>query len=337
MEEGTYGRVAKYGNYAIKQFKDIDPDHGVEQNMIREMMVYTRCGGKEGICDGRFRMLGDSIELVMEQGTCDLEDYCYQLEREKRVRGFMTILRKICIGVWNLHQEGFVHRDIKPNNIIICKDKSIKLIDFGFSNEQHMATSDYEFSESLVFKDETISFKSDVCQIGSTMLFFLKRKYYNLQNIYNRLDTLNIPDEFARIIEHMIDKDVEKRISMEGLLELLNISPEYTPKTITPTIKPNKEYENLEEVLDSVCSLRLRMRKKTLDQIELMMEYVHDTFVREYGWVFTMRACTLIASKMYEGSYLIPSEITKDKEECTRLLTLEKKILERLEFLIPLS
>ncbi len=36
-------------------------------------------------------------------------------------------------GIEEIHQSGFVHRDIKPDNIILTKDYKIKLIDYGFT------------------------------------------------------------------------------------------------------------------------------------------------------------------------------------------------------------
>lgn len=43
------------------------------------------------------------------------------------------ILVNILKAIKWLHSTGLVHNDIKPTNIMISKDLSIKLIDFGFS------------------------------------------------------------------------------------------------------------------------------------------------------------------------------------------------------------
>ena len=37
-------------------------------------------------------------------------------------------------SVYYLHKNGFAHRDIKANNLLLDKNFNLKLIDFGFSS-----------------------------------------------------------------------------------------------------------------------------------------------------------------------------------------------------------
>ena len=45
----------------------------------------------------------------------------------------LDIVSCICRGLVALHESGIVHRDIKPDNIIISNDNSVKIIDFNIS------------------------------------------------------------------------------------------------------------------------------------------------------------------------------------------------------------
>lgn len=44
-----------------------------------------------------------------------------------------TILYNILIGVRHLHQSGVLHWDLKPANILLKEDCTIKICDFGLS------------------------------------------------------------------------------------------------------------------------------------------------------------------------------------------------------------
>jgi len=49
------------------------------------------------------------------------------------VPGRLELIRTVCTAVQYAHQNLVVHRDIKPNNILVTSDGTLKLVDFGIS------------------------------------------------------------------------------------------------------------------------------------------------------------------------------------------------------------
>ena len=60
-----------------------------------------------------------------------ITDYCrsHKLPLVEKVQLF----RQVCAAVQHAHQKLVVHRDLKPNNILVTKDGTVKLLDFGIA------------------------------------------------------------------------------------------------------------------------------------------------------------------------------------------------------------
>ena len=73
----------------------------------------------------------DGLFFTMEivEGV-DLARHCAGPERASRARDALSQLANV---VGYLHAHGIVHRDLKPANVLVTRDGSLKLLDFGVS------------------------------------------------------------------------------------------------------------------------------------------------------------------------------------------------------------
>jgi serine/threonine-protein kinase len=85
----------------------------------------------------------------------------------------LLVFRMVATGLNAMHQQGFVHCDMKPNNILISKTGSIKIIDLGQSckigtiKSRIQGTPDYIAPEQVLRK--ALGPKTDIFNLGATM------------------------------------------------------------------------------------------------------------------------------------------------------------------------
>lgn len=92
----------------------------------------------------------------------------------------LLIFRIVATGLNAMHQKGFVHCDMKPNNILINKSGAIKIIDLGQSckigttKARIQGTPDYIAPEQVQRKE--LGPKTDIFNLGATMYWALTGK-----------------------------------------------------------------------------------------------------------------------------------------------------------------
>ncbi|MFF7446602.1 MULTISPECIES: protein kinase [unclassified Streptomyces] len=78
--------------------------------------------------------LDGAVVLVMERAERNLRQLLEE-EGEVPTATGERILTEICEGLAHLHSEGWVHGDLKPDNVLLMADGSVRLSDFGLSGQ----------------------------------------------------------------------------------------------------------------------------------------------------------------------------------------------------------
>lgn len=149
------------------------------------------------------------------------------------------IIRQVALALEYTSRQGFVHRDVKPSNVMLSSDGEVKLLDLGLARIQFaedgrhemtgtgeaMGTADYMAPEQ-VSDSRSVDVRADIYSLGCTLFKLLtgvapfaqdetafakmtahvSKKPPSVANLCP-----NVPSRLVKLVETMLAKDVEQR------------------------------------------------------------------------------------------------------------------------------
>jgi serine/threonine protein kinase/tetratricopeptide (TPR) repeat protein len=175
----------------------------------------------------------------------------------------ISIAKQVCEGLAEAHRLGVVHRDLKPQNIMVDEDGNARIMDFGIARSVKgkgitgagvmIGTPEYMSPEQAEVKE--VDQRSDVYSLGVILYEMvtgrvpfegetplgIAMKHKSEMPKDPRESNTQIPEDLSRVILRCLEKDKEKRYQGAGEVqsELENIEKGIpTTERIIPKRKP---------------------------------------------------------------------------------------------------
>ena len=175
--------------------------------------------------------------------------------------------------------EQIVHRDFKPENIMIDKELNIKVIDFGLSNQASNKSDKFTtacgspfYAAPEIIRGEEYTYAVDIWSLGIVIycLLYGVLPFYdeNIKTLFKKILFANpsyysyVSDEANDIIQKCLNKIPEKRVTLKELLE--NPWFGYQPTTLKQT-KSTECFGQQPELYKKYCNTNPSVFKPMTD------------------------------------------------------------------------
>ncbi|CAD8097012.1 unnamed protein product [Paramecium sonneborni] len=260
LGEGTYGIVTRAYDkrrgkqVALKKLKlDNCDDEGVPSTTIREIAILQKLKHPNiiSLLEVKYFMEEKKIFLIFDSMQCDLRKY---LDRNSQLslNKIKPIIYQILLGLSYCHSRRVLHRDLKPQNILLNELMTIKLADFGLSRvfpfpmpkfTKEIATLWYRAPE-LMLGDDNYGTGVDIWAVGCIMAECLTGKPLlpgdsQVDMLFKMMELLGTPNDSTYI----------------GLSKLPHFKitfPKFKGKDLTQVIPLLKNENKALEVLQSM-------------------------------------------------------------------------------------
>jgi serine/threonine protein kinase len=96
--------------------------------------------------------------------------------RDYDLDSVLVVFRQVCMGIENAHRAGYVHADLKPQNILVGEHLDVKLIDFGFAAPTGTRLTSFKGTFGYIAPEQAagiVTERTDVFNLGAALYWVL--------------------------------------------------------------------------------------------------------------------------------------------------------------------
>ena len=288
---GTYGIVSidSSNKFAIKQSKE----SSLKPDMIKEAIILRSLGKAQNIIQMHsFYCMQDSglwdMAIVMPVKYGHLHDF-YKISAANANYSTIVIeiMQAVCIGLYNMHEHGFLNLDIKPENILVNSDGSEPcIIDFGISKYVGNITHYQKYADAVtiwyrppeLIDCKSYNHKADCWSIGCLLgeLIYGKPLFpgdnekemviEQTRRSYNAWKPIGDLKKYVSLLNQILEPDPELRESISWILGRLG-------KRVKPIVQTNLRH------LKHQC--RITKSRKWLDRSHVLNCLIDTMYHRD--------------------------------------------------------
>ena len=141
LGKGTFGKVLLYKKddkqYAVKQTLFSDASGHISQDLLTELSTYTTIDHPNIIklVDATFK--SKTSPIIEAYTILDFAEYGTlgdAFHKNKKCTNALSLIYQLLCGVSYLHSNNILHRDLKPQNVLVKDGCLVKIGDVGLSN-----------------------------------------------------------------------------------------------------------------------------------------------------------------------------------------------------------
>ena len=144
-----------------------------------------------------------------------------------------NIIKKICIGIKEIHDKRIVHRDLKPLHIFMNDNMDIKIGGFSISkqlnsNQTHRKSINKAgtlyYIAPEILDDGIYNEKSDMWSLGCIIYELFTLNIYYEDAIYRKKKEINSDiynSKWQELIDSLLQPDYKKRLDINGVITFL--------------------------------------------------------------------------------------------------------------------